>query len=112
MLNLHGSKLHVMTEINIANELFLNKKFEDAVLQYEKILKNDPRDLSALNNNGYTLSKLKRYDAAIECYNRSLQIKPDDKLVQINIISVYRKTGRIDNALELCNKILEKILTN
>ena len=101
-------KLHVMSEINIANELFLNKKFEDAVLQYEKILQKDPRDLSALNNKGYALSKLKRYDASIECYNRSLQIKPDDKLVQINIISVYRKTGRIDDAIELCNKILEK----
>ena len=75
-----------MPEINIANELFLNKKFEDAVLQYEKILQKDPRDLSALNNKGYALSKLKRYDAAIECYNRSLQIKPDDKLVRINII--------------------------
>ena len=60
-------KLHVMPEINIANELFLNKKFEDAVLQYEKILQNDPQDLSALNNKGYALSKLKRYDAAIEC---------------------------------------------
>ena len=106
------SKLHVMQEINIANELFLNKKFEDAVFQYEKILENDPHDLSALNNKGYVLSKLKRYDAAIECYNRSLQIKPDDKLVQINIISVYRKTGRIDDALELCDKILEKILMN
>ena len=97
-----------MSEINIANELVLNKKFEDAVLQYEKILKNDPHDLTALNNNGYTLSKLKRYDAAIECYNRSLQIKPDDKLVQINIISVYRKTGRIDDALELCNRMFWK----
>ena len=38
-------KLHVMPEINIANELFLNKKFEDAVLQYEKILQNDQHDL-------------------------------------------------------------------
>ena len=90
-----------MPEINIANELFLNKKFEDAVLQYEKILQNDPQDLSALNNKGYTLSKLKRYEAAIECFNHSLQIKPDDKLVQVNIISVYRKTGRIDDAFLL-----------
>ena len=59
-------KLYVMPEINIANKLFLNKKFEDAVLQYEKILQNNPHDLSALNNNGYALSKLKRYDEAIE----------------------------------------------
>ena len=97
-----------MSEINIANRFFLNKKFEDAVFQYEEILQDKPHDLSALNNKGYALSKLKRYEAAIECFNRSLQIKPDDKLVQINIISVYRKTGRIDDAIELCNKILEK----
>ena len=53
-------KLHVVTNIDDANELFLNKKFEDAIFQYELILQDDPHNLLALNNKGYSLSKLKK----------------------------------------------------
>ena len=94
-----------MTNIDVANELFLNKKFEDAIFQYELILQDDPHNLLALNNKGYSLTKLKKFEAAIECYNQSLKIKPDDKTVLVNKISAYRKTGRINDALNLCNKI-------
>ena len=37
-----------------------------------------------------------------------MKIKPDDKTVLVNKISAYRKTGRINDALNLCNKILGK----
>ena len=84
-----------MTNIDVANELFLNNKFEDAIFQYELILQDDPHNLLALNNKGYSLSKLKKFEAAIKCYDQSLKIKPDDKIVLVNKISAYRKTGRI-----------------
>ena len=95
MLNLHGAKKDVMSDIDIANELFLNKKFEDAIKKYDNILQEDPHNLSALNNKGYALSKLKKFEAALECYNQSLEIKPDDKIVLVNKISAFRKTSRI-----------------
>ena len=78
-----------MTNIDVANELFLNKKFEDAIFQYELILQDDPHNLLALNNKGYSLSKLKKFESAIECYDQSLRIKPDDKIVLVNKISAY-----------------------
>ena len=65
-------------------------------------------NLSALNNKGYALSKLKKFEAALECYNQSLEIKPDDKIVLVNKISAFRKTSRIEDALDLCNDLLEK----
>ena len=37
-----------------------------------------------------------------------MKIKPDDKTVLVNKISAYRKIGRINDALDLCNEILEK----
>ena len=38
----------VMKFMNEANELFLKKKFEDAIEKYEIILQNDPDNLIAL----------------------------------------------------------------
>ena len=54
-----------MEDIDIANRLFLSKKFTDALELYEKILKTDSKNLIALNNKGYTLTKLKRFEEAL-----------------------------------------------
>ena len=35
------------------------KKFEDAIKKYDNILDKEPHNLIALNNKGYSLSKLK-----------------------------------------------------
>ena len=80
-----------MTNMDVANALFLNKKFEDAIFQYELILEDDPHNLLALNNKGYSLSKLKKFEAAIECYDLSLRINPDDKIILVNKINIIEK---------------------
>ncbi len=97
-----------MEDIEIANNLFLEKKFSLAIDEYSKILENDPENLSALNNMGYTLTKLKKFDQALECYEKSLEIQGNDHIVLINKISLFRKTGKVEDALKLCNEILKK----
>jgi tetratricopeptide (TPR) repeat protein len=67
-----------------ANKMFLEKKFHDAVAIYERILKERPDDVAALNNMGYALSKIKDYAGALDCYERALLIKSDDKTVLTN----------------------------
>ena len=49
-----------MNEINLGNELFLEKKFQEAIKKYDSILEKEPNNLTALNNKGYSLSKLKK----------------------------------------------------
>ena len=44
-----------MADVENANNLFLNKRFSLAVIEYEKILEKHPRDLTALNNMGLSL---------------------------------------------------------
>ena len=78
-----------MEDIDIANRLFLSKKFTDALELYEKILKTDSKNLIALNNKGYTLTKLKRFEEALACYTSSLEIQSNDKTVQVNKISLF-----------------------
>lgn len=89
-----------------ANELFLAKKFPEACAIYDKILREDPQNVAALNNKGYSLSKLNDYSAALACYDSALAISPNDKTLLTNKISSLRKMKRYADALEYCNQIL------
>ena len=60
------------------NRLFLQKKFQQAITYYDKILDEDPKNVSSLNNKGYALSKLKDFTNAMKCYEIALAISPDD----------------------------------
>ena len=91
-----------------ANELFFKKKFKDAILLYDEILKLDAENLNIINNKGYALSKIKNYDDALSCYNEGLKINPNEKSLLINKISTLRKIGDFQNALDTCQLILNK----
>ena len=91
MLNSHENNMVVMGKIDDANELFLKKRFADAIKKYENVLQIEPDNLIALNNKGYTLSKLKKHSQALSCYDESLRKNPNDKTVLINKISTFRK---------------------
>ena len=94
--------------IESANDLFLKKRFLDAIPIYEKILKIDPTNLNAVNNKGYALSKSKDYKNAIDCYNHGLKINPNDKSLIINKISALRKMRMFDEALQNCDLFLNE----
>ena len=89
------------------NRLFLQGKLKEAITYYDKILNNNPKHLSSLNNKGYALSKLKDFDNAMKCYDVALEICPDDLSVLVNKLSTLRKQGNFVEALSLCEKILK-----
>ena len=69
----------VMSIMNEANELFLEKKFEKAIEKYNRVLHDEPNNLIALNNKGYSFSKLRNYSKALVCYDECLEKNPEDK---------------------------------
>ena len=89
------------------NRLFLQGKFQQAIVFYDKILDKDPKNISSLNNKGYSLSKLKDFTNSMKCYNLALEICPDDLSVLINKISSFRKQGNLIEALFICDNILK-----
>jgi len=89
------------------NRLFLQGKLREAIIYYDKILDENPRHLSSLNNKGYALSKLKDYENSMKCYDEALKISPDDLSVLVNKISSFRKQGNYTEALQICNNILK-----
>jgi tetratricopeptide (TPR) repeat protein len=101
------STIIVMSIMQDANELFLKKKFEKAIEKYEIILHDEPTNSIALNNKGYSFSKLRNYSEALRCYDECLKKNPNDKTVLINKISLFRKIGEFKKAFEICEKILQ-----
>ena len=67
------------------NRLFLEGKFQQAISYYDKILDEDPKHISSLNNKGYALSKLKDFTNAMKCYDIALEICPHDYIISMNI---------------------------
>jgi len=93
--------------LNEANQLFLKKLFRDSLPIYDEILKSEPKNIDVINNKGYALSKMKKYDEAISCYEQGLKINPNEKCLLINKTSALRKKGSLEDALKSCNLILK-----
>ena len=54
-------------------------KFEDALGYFEQALLLDQKNPELWNSKGVALRSIGRYDEAIECFNKSLEIDPREK---------------------------------
>jgi Flp pilus assembly protein TadD len=59
--------------------LLIEGNFEDALAYFEQALLLNQNDPDIWNQKGATLRSLGRYDEALECFNKSLEIDPADK---------------------------------
>jgi Flp pilus assembly protein TadD len=57
-----------------------NGDFENALSFFEQALLLQPDDPDLWNQKGVVLRSLGRYDEASECYNKSLQLDPRDRV--------------------------------
>lgn len=61
----------------LGNEHAKNDDNEDALVAYDKVLEIDPNHVSAWNNKGIILSRLKRFEESIICYDKAIEINPE-----------------------------------
>jgi Flp pilus assembly protein TadD len=54
-------------------------KFEEALSYFEQALLLEQNNAEIWNQKGVALRSLGRYDEALECFNKALQIDPADK---------------------------------
>ena len=53
--------------------------YNNALSFFDQALSQDPTNADLWNYKGIALRSLGRYDEALECYNKSLEIEPRDK---------------------------------
>ena len=56
-----------------------DEQYEDALNSFERAISLNQNDADLWNLMGIALRSLGRYNEAIECFNKSLQIDPRDK---------------------------------
>jgi len=62
-----------------AKTLLENNKFEEALGFFEQALLMNQKDPELWNHKGVALRSMGRYDEALECFNKSLELDPRDK---------------------------------
>jgi protein O-mannosyl-transferase len=91
---------------NLAAELFRQKRFSDAIPEYEAAVGIDPTDATSYCGLGNALAGLgrqhkavARYEEAVTQYEKALRIKPDYADAHSNLGTVLACLGRLDDAI-------------
>ena len=66
---------------------------DKAVKVLDTALRYDPGNFVLLNNKGYSLQVMGKYNEAIACFNAALNINPDYTTAQINLRDCYKAIG-------------------
>ena len=85
---------------NFGLALANQKRYEDAIEQFEKVLQINPRYIRAKANIAFVLRRQDRIDEAIEIYKELLEINPDWPEVHNDLGRVYAYKGMADEAIE------------
>src|SRR3974377_2280981 len=81
-------------------------KLQNAISEYEKILKNDPKDLTVTNTVGDLYSRLGESDKAIECF-KSVGDAYATQGFTVKAIAMYKKLTKLKPSLESVLKLAE-----
>jgi tetratricopeptide (TPR) repeat protein len=97
-----------MAHNNLGAVLDQQGRTEEALEQYEAVLRQRPDDANALNNVGVALEKLGRLDAARERYLEALRIDPTNVRIGMNLANLMTVQGKTDQAIN-CYELVLKI---
>ncbi|HEX5457968.1 MAG TPA: tetratricopeptide repeat protein [Candidatus Nitrosotalea sp.] len=67
---------------------------DDALIAYDKALELDPNHVSAWNNKGIVLSRLKRFEESISCYDKAIELNPIYANAWYNKANALRNFGQ------------------
>merc|ERR1719387_2516206 len=102
-----------------ANDLYKKRKFEEAIVEYDLAIKEEPNDATYHNNKAAVLLEMAKFDECIQVCQDVIDNKMDmnmslsggcnsEKLAKIycRMASCYTKQKLFDKAIEMYNKAL------
>ena len=93
--------------------LFENGKYKEAAVQFEMVIQANPANQKAMTNLGdcylnlYSDANPEYATAAIEAYQKSLKLNPNDGFTRLCLAQVYVKTKDIENAVAQLEALLK-----
>jgi len=84
-------------------------KWEDAVTDFQRAVRLNPRSSTFCGEYGTALFYLRRYDEAESLYNRAIELKPDTRFAHHNKSLIYLfRNGNIKAARQVLQEALQK----
>jgi tetratricopeptide (TPR) repeat protein len=90
----------VTLHLALGNALALNKRFEEAIREYRKVLRLYPESKAAWNNIGSVYRALGKPADALGAYRKAIALDPRYGLAYYNMGAVYDSQGYYDEAIE------------
>ncbi len=88
------------------NELCDARRFEDAVVRYDRAIELGLRDHVVWNNKGVALDSLGRHEDAVACYEKSLAANSEYEIAWYNKGNAYSYLGQYDRAVECYDRAI------
>ncbi|MEM3341237.1 MAG: tetratricopeptide repeat protein [Thermoplasmata archaeon] len=87
------------TILKLADELFLNNRYEEAAGYYTSLLEKFPDDAVLWNNKGVCLARLNMLNEAVECYSNAIRLAPSYDRAYFNRAKAYHRLGMLKKAI-------------
>jgi tetratricopeptide (TPR) repeat protein len=92
--------------LSTAEKFVQQGKLPNAIGEYEKILKADPKDLTVMNTVGDLYARLGNNDRAVECF-KSVGDAYASQGFTVKAIAMYKKLGKLKSSLESVLRLAE-----
>src|SRR5580698_6592905 len=92
--------------LNAAEKYVQQGKLQNAISEYEKVLKSDPKDLTVTNTVGDLYSRLGEADKATECF-KTVGDAYANQGFTVKAIAMYKKISKLKPSLESVLKLAE-----
>jgi len=90
----------ITLQLALGNAYALNRKFQQAIGEYQKVLRTYPESKAAWNNLGSAYRALGKMNDALNAYKKALDRDPQYGLAYYNMGAVYDHMGYYDKALK------------
>jgi len=84
--------------VGLADVYELRGQVERSLAEYRKAVELDPRNPEAHAALGQTLISYQRYPEAIRCFERGLEMAPNEAHMRLMLTSCYRRNGQLEKA--------------
>jgi len=98
----------VVAHHNLGRAFMVKRDFGQAAEAFEAARKLAPNRPDVLNDLGFTLYNLGRYEAAVECYRAALRVAPSLAILHQNMGDCFAKMGRLAEAAKHYRKAIRR----